>query len=108
MDWDKWNAYYAKCTLIVQNDPDKIDDVRRFLSEWLDTGGDIPPTDLFDEGSDEAPMTVTTTITGTQTLSKGSTEPPGMSDLLQKMKQVGTGNDSSPPRTCNPSMHSPS
>src|ERR1700722_9393486 len=80
MDWDKWNAYYAKCTLIVQNDPDRIDDVRRFLAEWLDNGDDIPPTDLFDGDSDEAPVSVTTTISGTQTLGTGSTEPPGMSD----------------------------
>ena len=95
MDWDKWNAYYAKCTLIVQKDPNKIDDVRKFLAGWLDNGGDVPSTTLFDGGEDTAPVTITSTSTSTQTLDTGSTEPPGMKDLLQKMKQVRNGSEPS-------------
>lgn len=97
VDWDKWNAYYARCALIVQKDSTKIDDVRKFLAVWLENGGDVPSTDLFNGGDDNSGMTITTTSTSTsiQTLATGSSEPPGMKDLLQKMKKVGSGNDAS-------------
>lgn len=72
-----------------------MDDVRKFLAGWLDIGGDVPSTPLFDGSGETAPVTVTTTSVSTQTLGAGSSEPPGMTDLVQKMKRVGKGNDAS-------------